>query len=165
MQRFVLPLIFGCGLSVVCKLRSQYIKFGVAASRFHAPWCRGIDRCKLATLCVMPLLDYLTRDYTRLWVGCLFIKIEKGYYWDFFLEQPFFTPCVDQSTFDPTRICIALVSRDLYANSRQVEVSIGYDTATLVCGRTTPFTGPRRTTFHFKTARPAAPCATACSPR
>ena len=28
---------------------------------------------------------------------------------------------------------------------------------------TTPFTGPRRTTFHFKTARPAAPCATACS--
>ena len=29
--------------------------------------------------------------------------------------------------------------------------------------RTTPFTGPRRTTFHFKTARPAAPCATACS--
>ena len=28
---------------------------------------------------------------------------------------------------------------------------------------TPPFTGPRRTTFHFKTARTAAPCATACS--
>jgi hypothetical protein len=26
-----------------------------------------------------------------------------------------------------------------------------------VCSRTTPFTGPRRTTFHFKPARPAAP--------
>ena len=29
--------------------------------------------------------------------------------------------------------------------------------------RTNPFTGPRRTTYHSKTARPAAPCATACS--
>ena len=29
---------------------------------------------------------------------------------------------------------------------------------------TTPFTGPRRMMSHFKTARPAAPCATACSP-
>ena len=28
---------------------------------------------------------------------------------------------------------------------------------------TPPFTGPRRTTFHLKTARSAAPCATACS--
>jgi hypothetical protein len=28
--------------------------------------------------------------------------------------------------------------------------------------RTTPFTGPRRTTLIYKTARPAAPCAADC---
>ena len=131
-QRFVLPLVFGCGLSVVCKLLNQYIKFGVAVSRFHAPWRIGFDSCKLATLYVMPLLDYLTRDDTKLRVGCLLIKIKKRYYRDFLLEQPFFTPCVDQSTFDPTRICIARVPRDLNAYSRQVEVSLGCDAAVFV---------------------------------
>ena len=34
-----------------------------------------------------------------------------------------------------------------------------------LCQITTPFTGPRRTTFHFKPARSAAPCATDCYSR
>ncbi len=117
-QRFVLPLVFGCGLSVVCKLLNQYIKFGIAVSRFHAPWRIGFDSCKLPTLYVMPLLDYLTRDDTRLRVGCLFIKIEKGYYRDF-PRQPSL-PAREGVDIRPTRMNRSC-SRDLNASAGKLK--------------------------------------------
>jgi len=59
----------------------------------------------------------------------------------------------------------AIAGHGIERRIRTVDASdLGFIAVLRLDRPTTPFTGPRRTTFHFKTARPAAPCATDCSP-